>query len=134
MSNVVAFTERFQKLLEKSAAEGVARMTVLYQNLCQTYVGVSNPRNRASGEYDQPSKPGEPPRKRTGFGQQSIAMEFDAAQPRGKVGMTQNGIYMLYLNFGTKAIAPRPWLTLPLDRDVDKLARVAILGMRGKFS
>jgi hypothetical protein len=125
--------QRFKQLVAKAAAEGVARCTVLYHTLCQQYVGKSNPRNRTSGEYDQPSKPGEPPRKRTGFGQLNVAMEFDASKPRGRIGETANAAYMIYLQFGTKHIAARPWLMLPLERDLGKLERVALLGMKEKF-
>jgi hypothetical protein len=133
MANVQWNDERFKQLVGKAAAEGVARCTVLYHTLCQAYVGKSNPRNPKTGEYDQPSKPGEPPRKRIGFGQLNVAMEFDAAKPRGRIGETANAAYMIYLQFGTKFIGPRPWLTLPLDRDKSKLERVALLGMKGKM-
>jgi HK97 gp10 family phage protein len=67
--------------------------------------------------YPYSSKPGEPPRKRTGAGQQSIQMEVDSGIPAGRVGVQNAGKYMIYLNFGTRTIAARPWIEATLNKE-----------------
>ncbi len=67
--------------------------------------------------YPFPSKPGEPPRKRTGMGMRGIQHEVDRKIPAGRVGVLPGVKYMVYLNFGTKRIAARPWIDLVLNRN-----------------
>lgn len=74
--------------------------------------------NKRTGTiYPYPSLPGEPPRKRTGVGQQSIQMEVDSGIPAGRVGVQNAGKYMIYLNFGTRQIAARPWIEATLVKE-----------------
>lgn len=80
--------------------------------------------------YPFPSKPGEPPRKRTGAGQRGIQSEFDAAIPAGRVGMLPNAKYMVYLNFGTKRIAARPWIEVTLERNKQLLGLLLQTGAK----
>ena len=55
---------------------------------------------------------GLPPFLRTGHGQSNIVYEFNGKQadPRVRVGIKKNAIYMIYLELGTRRIAARPWL------------------------
>jgi HK97 gp10 family phage protein len=72
---------------------------------------------RTATIYPYASKPGEPPRKRTGMGQASIQMEVDRGIPAGRVGVANAGKYMIYLNFGTRTIAARPWIEATLNKE-----------------
>lgn len=80
--------------------------------------------------YPFSSKPGEPPRKRTGMGQASIQSEFDRGIPAGRVGMRPQAKYMIYLNFGTKRIAARPWIEVTLKRNEAVLGLMLKIGAR----
>lgn len=71
--------------------------------------------------YPYPSKPGEPPRKRTGWGQRHIVWDYDADKMEGRVGIAQNAIYMLFLELGTRFIKPRPWLVATLTKLMPEL-------------
>lgn len=78
--------------------------------------------NRESATvYPYPSKPGEPPRKRTGWGQRHILWDFDDTKMEGRVGISQNAIYMLYLELGTRRIKPRPWLVATMTKFMAEL-------------
>jgi hypothetical protein len=91
--------------------EQVQRATVFFWQKCQEEVGVSNPR-----PYATPSRPGEPPRKRTGFGQRNIRYELNKDLGWGRVGVAVNAIYMIFLD---QAISPkrrRPWLVATLNK------------------
>jgi len=84
--------------------------------------------------YDRPSKPGEPPRKRTGHGQSQIVWEFngDNNAPAARVGVKENGLYMAYLELGTRRIAKRPWLQATLERHKAMIGRLAATGGSGE--
>lgn len=56
------------------------------------------------------SRPGEPPRLRTGYGRTSITW-WRHAPLVARVGIRRNAIYMAYLETGTRHIARRPWLS-----------------------
>lgn len=70
--------------------------------------------------YPYPSKPGEPPRKRTGWLQRHVLMEFAEAKAgnqtlmASRTGVGRNAIYGLYLELGTRRVKPRPWLVATL--------------------
>lgn len=66
--------------------------------------------------YPYPSKPGEPPRKRTGWGQRHIVWDIDRDKLEGRVGISVNAIYMLFLELGTRRIRPRPWLVATYEK------------------
>lgn len=61
-----------------------------------------------------PSQPGEPPALRTGFGRSSITW-WRVEDLTVRVGIRGNGVYMAYLETGTRKIARRPWLSRALD-------------------
>ncbi|MFQ6016773.1 MAG: HK97 gp10 family phage protein [Kiloniellaceae bacterium] len=62
-----------------------------------------------------PSAPGEPPRKRTGRLQDSIAAEVGPSGLSARVGTDL--VYGAHLEFGTRDMAARPWL-LPAFADL----------------
>jgi len=61
-----------------------------------------------------PSLPGQPPALRTGFGRSSITWWL-VDDLTARVGVRANGVYMAYLETGTRRIARRPWLSRALD-------------------
>ena len=78
--------------------------------------------------YPNPSKAGEPPRKRTGFGQSQIKKEVDRKSLTARVGITKAGIYMAYLDLGTKRIARRPFFMPTLVRYKSVIAKLFVSG------
>jgi HK97 gp10 family phage protein len=68
------------------------------------------------------SKPGEPPRVQTGTLRRSITHEIHPILPIGRVGT--NVKYGKFLEFGTRRMAPRPWLRLALAKSRDKIKRI----------
>jgi len=112
------------RALEEAAWEGLQRAALrLHTHLLET-LNVPNTgesrkhptRKTASGRpatytiYPHSSRPGEPPRKRTGWLQRNVRYELDRSALRARVGVTENARYGLYLEFGTARVAARPWL------------------------
>lgn len=75
--------------------------------------------------WPHPSRPGEPPRRRTGFLQRNVVREFDERRPAGRVGVSKNALYGLYLELGTKRIARRPWMVATLLKHQVMLGKLA---------
>ena len=50
-----------------------------------------------------------------------------------RVGVTRNGIYMFYLEVGTRHIARRPWLMRTLLENQEVIAKLAATGGRDKI-
>jgi len=78
--------------------------------------------------YPYPSKPGEAPRKRTGWGQRHIVWEFDATRIAGRVGVSAAAIYMLFLELGTRIVKRRPWLVVTLMKNLRMIGQLACTG------
>lgn len=78
--------------------------------------------------YPHPSRPGEPPRVRTGFGRKGVVWEYDAAKMAGRVGVTRNALYMFYLEVGTRRIRRRPWLMATLIKHMETIGKLAATG------
>ena len=130
--------------LKKATAVGLKRAAVFYHARVRELVnrpntGTRRKRKRATSAggkgsgyttYDNSSKPGEPPRKRTGHGQSQIVWEFngDTNAPAARVGVKENGLYMAYLELGTRRIAKRPWLLRALEQHKAMLGRLAATG------
>jgi len=60
------------------------------------------------------SKPGQPPNTDTGRAAQSIKFDFEDGGLVGRVGT--NLRYLAWLEFGTKFIAARPWLSAAVNK------------------
>lgn len=98
------------------AWRGLQRAVVFYFNHLQQVLNKSNPR-----PYKTPSKPGEPPRKRTGFGAANVRYEFDEKAGEARVGVATNAKYMGFLEIGTRKMAARPWLLSTMIRLMPQL-------------
>jgi hypothetical protein len=123
--------------------EAITRATVELWNLVQTALNVPNtgervkykhkrtPKGRPASHtiYPHPSRPGEPPRKRTGFLQRNVKYEI-TPEGVGRVGVVQNARYGAYLELGTRRVQARPWLLATVRANLDRL-RAIIFGAAG---
>jgi hypothetical protein len=82
-------------------------------------------RRRTTTVYPHPSRPGEPPRKRTGFGQRSVKWEVDR-DGVGRVGVATNAAYLAYLEVGTVRVKPRPWLLATVKKHWETLRGIVL--------
>lgn len=135
--------EAFRQNFANATREGIMRASVYYHTACRRAVSVPNSgvrvpvKRRTKGGnkrtrtiYPNPSKPGEPPRLRTGFGQRNIVHEFDPVYPAARVGVRRNAMYMFYLEIGTLRVRRRPWMLPTLQKNQATLGRLAALGAR----
>ena len=74
--------------------------------------------------YANPSKPGEAPRKRTGFGQRNVRYSINEKEGTGRVGVSVNAAYMAYLEVGTAKVAARPWLLVTIRKYLPQLRAI----------
>jgi hypothetical protein len=131
----------FKEHLSKATADGLVRAGTFYHAKCREAVSVPNTGvsvkvkkqtpggNKTSRTiYPNPSKPGEPPRLRTGFGQRNIVVNHNKKELYTRVGVTVNGIYMFYLELGTRHIARRPWLVKTLMDNREVIGKLAASG------
>jgi len=136
---------QFARLLRQATAEGIQRAGVFYHAKCREAVSTPNTGTRIKGGrdnqgrflkgrtvYDNPSRPGEPPRLRTGQGRDEIVMEFNDNEkaPEVRVGVSAKGIYMIFLELGTRLIQPRPWLLDTLMKFREQIGRLAATGAK----
>lgn len=105
--------------LKEATWEGVQRAAVMFWSAVQQKLNVSNPR-----PYTTPSRPGEPPRKRTGNLQRGVVYQLDEANHRGRVGMMPAAYYGTFLELGTARMLPRPFLLETLREMLPQLQKV----------
>src|SRR5262245_37109609 len=107
--------------------ESVVRATVFLWQAVQKTLNTPNTgrrvkRKRGKGSYTiypNPSKPGEAPHKRTGFGQRNVLYSIDRKEVSGRVGVSANAKYMAYHEAGD-----RPWLLVTVQRILPELRRL----------
>lgn len=134
--------DKFNQQLAKATAVGLLRATVFYHAQCQRAVSRPNTGVRVRTRkgkstrtvYPNPSKPGEPPRLRTGWGRSHVVREFDKSVPAGRVGVSQAAIYMFYLEIGTRKVKRRPWLLATLMKYQETIGKLAAIGGKGEIS
>lgn len=139
--------KQFNQVFEKATATGLLRAGTFYHGAVKRAVSVPNSGVRvrrkrdtsrgAKGStftiYPRPSKPGEPPRLRTGFGRQNIVLQFSGwktGDPWVRVGVTRNALYMFFLEVGTRFIARRPWMLSTLMRYREQIGNLALRGAK----
>lgn len=85
------------------------------------------------------SKPGEPPRSITGFGQKSIVWKMaDTARPIARAGLFVNAMYMFFLEMGFTRrrrgakskrggvhVAARPWMVKTFNEQMPAFRKIA---------
>lgn len=139
------YDKELNKALTNATAEGLTRATVMYHTKARMALNVPNTgvrvkvRKRQPGSnkttrtiYPNPSKPGESPRKRTGWLQRHVVQEIDTKKMASRVGVQKNAIYGLYLELGTKHVARRPWLVATLMKNKAIIAKLLAVGGQGK--
>ena len=135
------YDKELNRALKRVTADGLTRGVQHYHtqlrlavNLPNSGVRIPVKRQTPGGNkrtrtiYPNPSKPGEPPRKITGHGQQGIVREIDRDKLRARVGVTKAAIYMAYLDLGTKHIARRPFFVPVLQREKSVMAALFASG------
>lgn len=86
----------FGPRFHRAVAKGLAAVGTTLVVLAQREVNTSNLRG------ENPSKPGEPPHKGTGFGQRGIVHDHDPRQPVSRVGWTRAADYMFFHERGIR--------------------------------
>lgn len=123
------------KFVVSAGWDGIRRAAHRYWEVLVQVLNVPNSGVRTKGRsgkshtvYPNPSRPGEPPHKRTGFLQRNVKEEFDAPNLTARVGVTVNARYGLFLELGTKRMAARPWLLATLRNCWGQLTALARSG------
>lgn len=118
--------------LRSAASDGIVRASTFFHQKCRESVSRPNSGVSIKGRdgksrrvYPNPSKPGEPPKLRTGFGQRNIVVEHDRPRMVSRVGVTRNARYMIFLEVGTRRIKRRPWMSATLDKYKSTLSALA---------
>jgi len=107
--------DEFLKLVDKQIVAGLYAAAVELQRLARKKAGVANAgqtvqqKNVTEGSnknsrtiYPNSSKPGESPRRRTGFGQKNIVFGVDESTLVARVGFTRNARYMTFHELGIR--------------------------------
>ncbi len=110
------------RALTDEAWERIQRCTLFFWDELQT---VLNQRINPPPYLNSAPK-GEPPAKRTGFGAANTKYELDRAAFEGRVGVTDNAIYMLFQEVSPKL--NHPWFKVTLDRVMPQLRNIVAGG------
>lgn len=135
-------TDRILRELEERAWQGIQRATIYYWQKLEEALNVPNPGERRKSRtrktpkgrpasftvYPSPSRPGEPPRKRTGWLQRNVVYSLDRSTLSAKVGVTVNAKYGLYLDLGTRTVEARPWLQATLQKHESQVRALLLKG------
>lgn len=120
---IISHVDECRKQLRAASIKGVELAGLKVREAMQDVVGrpntgvsVQRQRDTAAGKkgssytiYPNPSKPGEPPKVRSSYGQANIFNRMFPGEAKVKIGVGENAIYMAYLEFQN-----RPWLVSTL--------------------
>jgi hypothetical protein len=116
------YDKQFLKSVEKVSRENVNKATDYFWRRC---------REQVNKKWPPASKPGQPPRKRTGRGRDSIEKRVGIiGTPTGYVGIPKKakGYYMQFLDEGTNLVAARPWLSATYTKYADRITHILLTG------
>ena len=122
----------FIRGLEKQLGDNLEKAAIYLKDKVKQAVNRSQPYERYVGEAgvyyhgEEPSAPGDPPKKITGTLQRSIAHEMSPDRKQAFVG--SNMEYAFYLELGTSKMAARPFLRSTLMAERDKIAKIIAEG------
>ena len=130
-----ASIEGFKKEVLARQVDAVRESTILIHNLAVSSIQDSSG-GRPQLRYKPKrtvvaSPPGKPPNTDTGRLAQSIKLDFQKGGLIGRVGT--NLKYGKYLEFGTKRVEPRPWLSFAVkeaSKEIGKIFRDAVKNSR----
>jgi hypothetical protein len=123
------------KLVIDGGVDAIKRVTKFFTGAVDTALSVPNTGERHRRKrttkfgkkgsqyttYPNVSAPGDPPHKRKGHLRGGVVFEIAADGLSSRVGILKNVIYGLYLEFGTKKMAARPWLLATLKKVMPQL-------------
>jgi len=112
--------EAFKGLTREQLGDNLERAAITLKGIVKQSLRIGNKHG------DSPSRPGEPPRRRTGRLSGSIAHEVDRDRLRARVGT--NLVYAKFLELGTCRMAARPFLRPALENTRDRLAELLVRG------
>ena len=135
---------RLRTALADAAAIAMEKAALGMVGYVRTKVGISarirmsggqgrGNRRRAAARIYQASAPGEPPRKRTGTLQKSIAHEVERESNAIVARVGTKVDYGRYLEFGTRKMAARPYLQPALTEYLPKFHAIVMTDLRRKF-
>jgi HK97 gp10 family phage protein len=115
MSVTVRWNGQLSQQLRAKMSNAVKRSAVLLHTrakvLCSKPAVRQTVRSRGRSRTTYtPSSPGESPALRTGFGRSAITW-WMVDDLHARVGVRRNGLYMIFLEIGTRHIRRRPWLS-----------------------
>lgn len=114
--------DKFLRDFERRMERNVLAATVFLEAEVKDAIKIQGPKKTkgVSGKFQRASRPGEPPRLRTGNLRNSIANEVTGLT--GRVGT--NLKYGKSLELGTRHMAPRPYLRATLRKFSRKIASI----------
>lgn len=124
--------DEFIKNLEQQLGDNLEKAAIYLKDRVKEAVNQSQPYERYIGENgvyykgDDPSEPGEAPKKITGTLQRSITHKMSTDRQHAYVG--SNLDYAYYLEFGTSKMAARPFLRSTLIEEADAIAKIVTTG------
>jgi HK97 gp10 family phage protein len=144
VAKVTMDSTRLRAALAEAAEVAMEKAALGMVGYVRTKVGISarvvmaggqgrGNRRRAAAKRYQPSAPGEPPRKRTGTLQKSIAHEVER-QPGAVLARVGTKVdYGRFLEFGTRRMKARPYLRPALTEYLPKFHSIVMTELRRKF-
>lgn len=120
--------DKYVSALEKQLGDNLERAAIHLTNAMKEKVNRAEPYQRYTGDKgiwykgEEPSLPGEPPKKIRGDLQRSIAYEMSSDRKSVKVG--SNLDYARYLELGTSKMEARPFIRSTLDEERDKINNI----------
>lgn len=105
--------------IRKASASGIRKALAFYHLQLKRKIG-------RQGSESNRSRPGQPPRKQSGFLQKSIYTHFDEQTMTGYVALDEAAGYGNVLEKGTKdgRIKPRPWQMTTFFENRAKIAKL----------
>ena len=133
--------DEFLKLVDKQIVAGLYAAAVELHRIARKKAGIANAgqtvqqKNVTEGSnktsrtiYPNSSKPGESPRRRTGFGQKNIVFGVDKATQTARVGFTRNARYMTFHELGIRyanvGLQQRPTIVPATSENLPRLQAV----------
>ena len=112
-ANINWFGDEAEKAVLRAGWEGVRRAAHYFWERLRDVLNKSNPGQQVRGGgrgkggksftvYPSPSKPGEPPRLRSGYLRSNVLEQYDEAAMEAVVGLGANARYGLVLELGSK--------------------------------